>query len=329
MYHRYSKIDKNRDLTIIIVNWNTRDILKNCLVSISLTKGNLKLKTIVVDNASGDKSAEMVRKLFPEIHLIESGGNIGFGRANNLAIPFADTPFILFLNPDTILKNSTLERMVNFLHDNPTIGAVGCKATDTRGRPQELGIQKFPSPFLEFIKICFQSEQTISLLKYLLPYQPPSQSGVVFKLYGVCLMVRNEVLKHSGSFDERFFMYCEDVDLCYRIVKLGWKIYYLSDVEIVHLGGAASQKIDSNFTILMTLESVAKFIEKKKGERGKLYYQFAVFFGAIFRLIVLTGIYMIACLGIVYPTISIRKAFNKYLAMVKWSLNLQKPTIKK
>ena len=140
-------------LSIIIVNWNTKDLLKDCLLSIYETKERLKIQIIVVDNLSSDGSREMVRTSFPEVKLINSGANIGFAKANNLAIPYVKSSLILFLNPDTVVKHNTLQTLIDFNIKNPSVGAIGCRAVNLDGKVQELGLQWFPSPFTELFNL--------------------------------------------------------------------------------------------------------------------------------------------------------------------------------
>ena len=323
------------DLSVIIVNWNTKDLLKGCLYSIKKNTDNNRVKVIVVDNASSDGSRKMVQTLFNDVVLINSGGNIGFAKANNLAIPNVNTPFILFLNPDTQVEADTIDAMIKFIKENPSIGALGCKMKSPLGvfptdkDAHGLGLQWFPSPMKELLTILLISEKTVSMLRRYFPYHDPNISGYVSKLYGGCLMVRKEVLDQIGYFDERFFMYCEDVDLCKRIIEGGWKLFYMSEVEIIHLVGGATSRASDHFSTLMMCESVSKMIEKYYKKRGKLFYRLAVFSGSYVRLFILILFKIISM--ILFPNIlkiDYKKSFSKYIMMIKWSLNLQKPIIK-
>ncbi len=326
-------------LTIIIVNWNTRDLLKNCVSSIIQSMNSCDVKIIVVDNNSKDGSREMISLNFPEVSVINSGDNIGFGRANNLGISFAETPLIMVLNPDTLVMEDTLERMIEFMETNPEVGALGCKikyapdqtsSIGSEGDVHTLGLQWFPSPFTELLRILFLTDKSIKLLKNFLPYKNPHESGYISKLYGTCIMTRREVLDQVGNFDERFFMYGEDVDLCKRIIDGGWKIYYLSEAEIIHLVAGASNGASSQFSTLMMCESISQLMQKYYGNFGKISYKLVILIGSNIRLIMLT------VMRLLYSPFNRSKneynfnvSTNKYLAMMKWSLNLQKPIIKK
>ncbi len=318
----------DKEITIIIVNWNTRDMLKSCLYSVKKSSYANQFEIIVVDNASRDGSREMIKSLFPGVQIINSGRNIGFAAANNLAIRRSNTQFILFLNPDTVVFQNSISKMVDFLKVNLKVGAVGCKMMYESGEVQPLGLQWFPSPLTELLSFCLVSTKTINIFKKYLPYKDPNSSGYVKKLYGGCLMVRREILEKVGYFDERFFMYGEDVDLCNRIIQDGWKLFYLCEAEIIHHCGGSSSKTSSMFLTQMKCESVSKLMHKYYGKKGKLLYKLVVFFGSNVRLLILFVIRIFTLFFPIGKGVSSKNSFNKHITMIKWSLNLQKPVIK-
>lgn len=275
------------DLSIIIVNWNTKEMLKNCISSILENSNGLNVEIIVVDNASSDGSGEMVKDNFPNVKLIDSGGNIGFARANNLAIPHVKSQHILFLNPDTIVGQNALNKMHDFLIATPSIGALGCKIINAYGRTAELPLQIEVSPFKKLFLQLFFSGESANLVKKIFPHQNSHQSGYLRNLFGACIMVRKKVLDEVGYFDEQFFMYAEDIDLCHRIFRHGWKLYYLSEAEILHFEGGASQKAPSDFSTRMMCESVSKLMYKNYGKIGRLIYKIGLFAGSLIRLALL------------------------------------------
>ena len=318
------------DLSIIIVNWNTKDLLKQCLYSLRKHCGGPRNEIIVVDNASGDGSAEMVQNRFPEVKLMEAGTNLGFGRANNLAIPYSTGKHVLFLNPDTIMLKGTTEKMIKFIQDNPGVGALGCKMKSPAdshlpdAEAHTLGLQWFPSLLTELFSILFLTDSTIQVFKKFLPYHDPTKSGYVVKLFGGCFMVRREVLESVGSFDERFFMYGEDGDHSRRIVNAGWKLYYMSEAEIIHMVGKASEKAGRSFSFIMKCESICKYMDKYYGTKGKLLYTWIIFWGALFRLVVLLGLRIISFIITPLKKINYKHGFEKNLTLIKWSLHLSK-----
>jgi hypothetical protein len=202
----------DRLISIVIVNYNTCDMLIKCLDSLSQIRKNLKAKIIVVDNNSSDQSIEALKKYHPEVELIESKKNIGYGRGNNLCRPVVDSEYILFLNPDTVVLKDSIEKMLENMNEDSSIGITGCKMRNLDGKLQELGIQWFPSPMKEFLRILLMSENTYKKLKSILPIFDSGKSAYVKKLYGGCMLCRKAALDNIDWFDERFFMYAEDVD---------------------------------------------------------------------------------------------------------------------
>jgi GT2 family glycosyltransferase len=315
------------ELTIIIVNWRTKDFLGNCLRSIAAHPGGLRIQTIVVDNKSGDGSEEMVAREFPSVRLIQSGGNLGFGRANNLGLKEVRAPLVLFLNPDTEVKADSLARMVAFMRSHLEVGAMGCKIRNGPGDIQELGLQIRPSPFSEFVRMLLVSEKTRRRLAGILPFHDSEVSGYVRKLYGACLLVRQSVLEKIGGFDDRFFMYCEDVDMCYRIESAGWKLYYESETEILHLGATASAKAPSAFAVLMTCESCAKLMRKYYGRWGELRYRILAVAAAHMRLVMLGILAAPAWLGWVGNWPRLTGSAKKYWAIIQWAFGWRKAVV--
>jgi GT2 family glycosyltransferase len=315
------------DLTIIIVNWNTKEMLKNCINSIFAESNGIKKKIIVVDNASSDSSVEMIRSQFPEVHLIESGGNIGFGKANNLAIQLIKSPYVLFINPDTVVKNNSIKMMLNYLKTHKEVGCVGCKTVDRDGVVQELPLQKLRSPMRKFVEMIIMGNITKKILRKVFSFHDPNKSGYVNLLYGACIMAHSEIIKKIGGFDERFFMYCEDVDLCKNITDNGWKVYYISDVEIIHFCGGASTNSKKPFSILMMCESIMKMMEKYYGKKGKYSYRLIVFIASNIRLLLLILLFPMLFLFTHNKYEKVRMSMFKYMTMIKWSLNLVKPSV--
>lgn len=238
-----------RDLSIVIVSFNTRQLLKECLDSVyaSLAESTLTSEVIVVDNASSDGSAAMVRKHFPQARLIANENNRGFAVANNQAlralgygIGDASHPpppeYVMLLNPDTIVGASALNRLVRFMDENPQAGACGAKLLHSNGSFQHSAFA-FPTLFqlfLDFFPINYRL--TNSRLNGRYPRRL-YQAGEPFPIdhpLGAALMVRREVIEQVGLLDEQFFIYCEEIDWCLRIKAAGWGIWCVPEAEIVH-----------------------------------------------------------------------------------------------
>lgn len=315
------------DLSIIIVSWNTRDALRTCLASIEAQRGNLALEVIVVDNDSVDGTCEMVSQCFPAVCLIRSGGNLGFARGCNLGLGHADAPLILFLNPDTEVREQALTKMVAFMAKNAPVAAMNCLFREPTGDAFGPGLQWFPSPLTELAVLLLVSRRTEGKLARLLPYHAPESSGYVRKLYGGCLLVRRSVLDQVGLFDERFFMYCEDVDLSRRIQQAGWKLYYLAEAEMLHAGGGASAGAPSGFSSLMMCESFSKLMRKYYGRAGSIGYRAVTIIGSVFRLLLLSTFCGISRLGLQRMRIDYAVSVRRYRTVLQWAVGLRKAFI--
>jgi GT2 family glycosyltransferase len=314
---------KSLTITVIIVNWNSGDFIRKCLASIRRPGAGLNIRVVVVDNASRDGSPDLVEREFPDVRLIRTGKNLGFGKGNNVAQKYVAPGYVLFLNPDTELKPDALRRMNDFLASHPKTGAVGCKMVFPDGTVADQNLQWFPSPVTEFVRLAFLSDRVIRLLKPILPWNDPLKSGYVRKLYGGCLMVRTSVLEKVGWFDERFFMYAEDVDLSRRILEAGWQLYYLSEAEIMHAKGGATTEAGSDFSTLMGCESMQKLIAKYRGKVAGAAYRASIFGAALFRLVLLLPLLAASPAFPERKSSSWREAAKGSLLRVKWVLGVR------
>jgi len=230
------------DVSIIIVNWNTRDLLAQCLQSVYDTVNGLDFEVIVVDNASADGSVAMVRQRFPRVRVVANGENVGFVRANNQALPHCQGRYVLLLNSDTQVLPGSLSRTVRFMDAHPKAGIVGVQLLNPDGTFQA-SYTPFPTLWREFLILS-------GLGRWLVRPTFPSYGSQVERgaqriagyLEGAYLMARREAVDEVGGLDERIFMYAEDVDWCYRFHQAGWEVWYLPDAPIVHYGGQSSKK---------------------------------------------------------------------------------------
>ncbi len=232
------------DVSICVVNWNGRELLRNLLTSLRDAQPGMRLQIIVVDNASADGSAEMVAEQFPEVLLKRNERNLGFSMANNQAADLATSPYLLFLNNDTLVPPGSLAMLIAFMDQNPRYSAVGPKLMGDDGKPQQSGrnlptlgvllyqrMQLFP----RWTGLCKQEYQ-----KYRYGGFDPEKSGEARQLAAAALMVRREAFDAAGRWDEKFEFGVEDVDLCLRLGGVG-PIYYLADAQIHHLGRISSR----------------------------------------------------------------------------------------
>jgi GT2 family glycosyltransferase len=222
------------DISIIIVNYNTKDLLKNCLKSISATVHNLCHEIIVVDNASSDGSQGMIGTEFPTIHLIKNERNYGFGAANNQALAIAGGRYVLLLNTDTVLKENAVSELFSFMETHPE-AAMACGQLLNADGSKQNSVAPFPSIWTLLFNL--------PLLEKLFPQKYPSKrydyrhplevdSGI-----GACLLVSQKAIKEVGLFDERYFFFLEETDWALRMKNAGWKVYHVPSAHIFHLQG--------------------------------------------------------------------------------------------
>jgi N-acetylglucosaminyl-diphospho-decaprenol L-rhamnosyltransferase len=238
-------VDSSPELSIVIVNYNTCDLLRACLLSIGRSEATPAFELFVVDNASTDGSARMVASEFPDAQLIESGVNGGYARANNLALRRSRGRYLLLLNPDTELPPSALRAMVDFMDAHPEAGAAGPKLVRLDGSLDLACRRSFPSPEVSFYRMLGLSAhfpRSRRFGRYNLTYLDPDQPAEVDSVVGAFMMVRAEAVGQVGLLDEAFFMYGEDLDWAYRIKSRGWKILYNPGVVVLHHKGASSRR---------------------------------------------------------------------------------------
>ena len=277
-------------LSIIVVNWNTRELLINCLKSIQadqeiLCQNNLFIPTeiIVVDNASDDSSVKMVRSCFPEVKVIDNQENVGFARANNQAIQISHGQYILLLNPDTEIKPGTLKTLVSFMDDNSQVGAAGAQLINSDGTLQS---SCHPAPTLsrEFWRL-FHLDKFYSYSSYPMETWPVDTHHKVEVVQGACLILRKDILNQVGVLDEDYFMYSEEVDLCFRIRKKGWNIYWVPLAQVVHYGGQSTQQVATRM-FLRLYEAKLIYFRKNHGFLAGQIYKLILFSASFGRLIV-------------------------------------------
>jgi GT2 family glycosyltransferase len=241
------------DLSVVIVNYNTRDLLRDCLHSVLASQGSLSYEVIVVDNHSPDGSARMVGREFPQVKLIASETNGGYAYANNLGLRQAQGAHLLLLNPDTVLPSTALQDMLSFVQAHPEAGVAGPKLLLKDGSLDLACRRSFPSLEVSFYRLAGLSKRypnSPRFNRYNLGYLDPEQVAEVDSVVGAFMWIRREALEQAGLLDERFFAYAEDIDLCYRIkIEHGWKVYYDPAVVVMHYKGQASRQRATRMTI--------------------------------------------------------------------------------
>lgn len=258
-------------LSIIIVNYNVRFFLEQCLHTVQKALTSIEGEVLVVDNASEDGSRSYLEPLFPNVNFIWNSTNVGFAKANNQALQVAKGEFILFLNPDTIVPEDCFEKCLQFFDANPDAGAIGVRMLDGKGAFLPESKRSFPSPLTSFFKLSGLSAlfpHSKIFGKYHLGHLDEHKNHEVNVLAGAFMLVRREVLEKTGGFDEQFFMYGEDVDLSYRIQNSihpstgkNYKNYYFSETSILHFKGESTKKGSLNYVRMFYL-AMSQFVEK-------------------------------------------------------------------
>ncbi len=264
------------DLGIVIVNYNVRDLLRDCLASIFESRGDFTFRVCVVDNASTDGSADMVQTEFPQVHLIRTE-NRGYAAGNNLglrAFGFTDegrktkdnaTPcYALLLNPDTVLPPSALADMLAFMEAHPQAGVAGPRLVREDGSLDKACRRSFPTPEVALYRLSglgrlFPRSRRFG--RYNVTYLPPDVTTEVDSVVGAFMLIRGEVLNQIGLLDERYFMYAEDLDFCYRAKQQGWQVWYNADVTVLHYKGRSSRQ-RSTFANAKFYETMRLFHDK-------------------------------------------------------------------
>ncbi len=279
-------MDNKIDISIVIVNYNVKDFLFQCLRSIekSITKRNYEI--IVVDNNSTDNSIDFLELKFQNVTFIRLENNIGFGKANNIGFEKAIGKYLLVLNPDTILSEDTLEKMFVFMEQNPDIGISGCKVLNQDGTFQLACRRGFPSPWASFTKL-FGLQKFFPNSSYFAQYNQTfksiDESYEIDAVIGAFMFCQTDLIKRNGGFDPEYFMYGEDIDLCFKIKEAGFKVYYFHETTIIHFKGESTKR--SNINELKHFYDAMDIYAKKH------YSNFILFFIFIKIGIVLRGFF--------------------------------------
>ncbi|MBL8116353.1 MAG: glycosyltransferase family 2 protein [Anaerolineae bacterium] len=244
------------DLGIVIVNWNTKDLLRRCLQTVLMSIGDFQFEVVVVDNASSDGSVEMVRTEFPTVKVIASEVNGGFSYGNNLGLKLlgyrgqgdvdADAPrYALLLNPDTEVPVESLAGMIKFMDSRPEVGVAGPKLVLEDGSLDLACRRSFPTPMVSFYRFSGLSRlfpRNRQFGRYNMTFADPDEELEVDSVVGAYMQVRREAIYDAGLLDEAFFMYGEDLDWAFRIKEAGWKVYYHPRVVVKHIKRASSRR---------------------------------------------------------------------------------------
>lgn len=311
------------DLSIVIVNWNSREFLRNCLTSIRNGASDVAHEIIVVDNASFDGSAQMIALEFPHARFIQSEKNLGFSRGNNLGFSCSSGRKLLFLNPDTEVVGAALETLIAFADNHPDVGIVGAKLLNSDLTLQMESIRAFPSlanQILEshYLKCRFPRLSIWGMRPLFDNSAKPARVDVVS---GACLLIKREVFERVGGFSTQYFMYSEDVDLCHKVKAAGWATFYVGGAEVVHHGGRSSALSPvSEFAAVLIRESRFQFLRLARGRVYAIAYRVITAMSAVCRLALLCVLFpFFRMLRKTAPV----KTISKWIKILRWSIGFE------
>ncbi len=307
------------DVSVIVVNWNTKALLHDCLKSIYEQGGEIDLEVIVIDNASTDDSAEMVKKNFPRVTLVENSDNLGFARANNIGIQASKGRYVCLVNSDVIVLEDCIKDLKSFMDEHPTTGMAG---------PRILNPDHTLQPSCRHLPTIWNNLCSASGLNRLFPksaffsdwimnYWNHDSVRSVDALSGCFWMVRRKSLNEVGLLDEDFFVYGEDLDWCKRFHKAGWDILFYPDAEAIHIGGASSANAPIKFYLEMQKADL-QYWRKHHGKIGKAGYAVVILLHNALRVIARALQYAF------WPSRRETVGFKlrRSLACIRWILNL-------
>jgi N-acetylglucosaminyl-diphospho-decaprenol L-rhamnosyltransferase len=272
--------DHNIVLSILIVNWNTRQDLLRCLGSIKANPPSCPFEVVVFDNASADGSVEAVAAQYPQVRLEASHENLGFARANNRVASSAQGIYWLLLNPDTVVHPHAVDALVNYLSEHPRVAAVGPRLINSDGSLQ-LSIERLPSLFREWWRL-FHLDRLYPISLYtkdVLASQVPQRVEV---LKGACLLLRADIVRPLGLFDEDYFVYSEETDLCDRLGKAGWDLHWLPAAVVTHSGGRSTSQVADRMFLELYRNKI-KFFRKRRSALAGTIYKIVLFQASLAR----------------------------------------------
>lgn len=314
------------DLSIIIVNWNSKDYLRKCIDSIVSTVYGIQYEIVVIDNASFDGCDEMLQQFYPQVRFIQGQQNRGFAWANNMAFQKSKGRNLLFLNPDTEVKDSSIETLYHHLNSLPNAGIVGATLLNSDGSVQTSCIQAFPTILNQLLdsnalRNLFPEADLWGMKPLFTGDAHPKQVDAVS---GACLMIKRSIFEDVGMFNNEYFMYSEDIDLCFKVRKASLNTYYVPTAVILHHGGKSSSNSGSNaFSSVMMLESRWRFFRKTRGTWYGRAYRAGMFCISSIRIILLVVV-MGPVLWIFGKASLLRNPIKKWKARLGWTLCFEK-----
>jgi len=313
------------ELSIIIVNWNSKDYLFECLASIKAETDGIESEVVVIDSGSFDGCKEMLYESYPKVRFIQSNKNVGFAKANNLAFEVSRGENLLFLNPDTIILPSAIKILYQSLCSLPSAGAVGARLLNRDRSIQMTCIRSFPTILNQLLESdvlrkWFPQSSLWGAAPILGSIQSPCEVDAVS---GACLMIKRSAFEKIGMFSDDYFMYSEDIDICYKLREAGWKTYYVPTADVVHYGGESSSKSAINvFSSVMMLESRWRYFMKTRSLMYCWLYRLSIFIASLVRIGGIMFLWPYGVLG--GHTARFEAIRKKWTAKLSWSLGGEK-----
>lgn len=301
-------------LSIIIINWNSSQYLKNCIDSIYYHNHNHDISIVVLDNASFDGSKEIVESYPGNIRFIQLIENVGFAKANNIGFSNVHSKYCLFLNPDTIIKQDVFKAFIDIAENESNVGAIGCQLLNENGTIQNSSIQPFPTIVNQMVNCNFVVNHSKLIKIQRNKLCTPVEVDIIS---GACFFVVSDVFKRVGAFSTDYFMYGEDLDLCYKIKKEGYKILFTNSFSIIHFGGKSSNKRSMYYASVLLRESVYILLKKFKGLTYCTGYRIGIAVSALFRCLLILPILMVDSKDFKY-------IFEKWFRIFRWAFGFEK-----
>ena len=282
------------ELSIVIINWNSHAYLRECLKSLGGKDDDLTWEIIVIDNASFDGSAQIVATEFPGVKFIQCERNLGFSGGNNQAARQAKGDLLLFLNPDTLVESDAPVQLAKAMRQLPEAGAVGARLLNTDRTLQTSCIQSFPTIInqildSDLLRGWFPRSKLWGMAAL---FEASKEPLPVEAVSGACLMIKREIFERVGGFNEHYFMYSEDIDLCFKTHHAGFKNYYVPTASVIHHGGGSSRKARSAFSNVMLRESVYRFMRLHQGRVSAVLFRACLGVSALVRLPVAISVWL-------------------------------------
>ncbi|OUU96355.1 MAG: hypothetical protein CBC35_01420 [Planctomycetes bacterium TMED75] len=320
-------------LSIIIVNWNSKNYVRKCLKSIQENGDSLATQVIVVDGGSFDGCDEMINNEFSWVEFVQANNNIGFGQSNNLGATKASGEYLLLLNPDTELKPGALNHLVSSAIRSPELGIMGARLLNSDGTLQTSSVHALPTPLNQFLdsELARRIYPKSSFFGTAKAYSSQKDTEVE-AVSGACMLIRSSLFNDIGGFSSCYFMYAEDMDLCFKTRKAGLRNYHCPACEIIHHGGGSSSQQFSKFSTVHMCESLNRYLLINHGSSASNIYKFLTMLNAFIRLPLLT-VWYFSSLNNKHS--STNTSIKRWLTIIRWTIGLEdwacktkfKPTI--